>query len=709
MEETSLSTCPHCGYAPQKQPSMDYALQPGTILHGRYLIGRMLGQGGFGITYIGWDLALSRKVAVKEYFPSAYASRDSGESCTVQWYMTEPAREARSMGREMFLREARKMTRVASIPQGVQVQDLFEDNDTAYIVMEYAPGEDLAQLVSRQGPMPWEAVRDLLLPVAEAMQKFHEAGMIHRDLSPDNLKILPNGTVKILDMGAAKDISLQGGNASMEVTKGGFSPPEQYFMGGNTGTWTDVYSLSATMYFALTGLVPPSAVDRMEKDTLRWDLPQLRKVPASVIQALKQGLTLRFESRTQSMKAFADNLCRKSSGGRRKLVWLAVGIAAVLAVVLLAVGLTGHREDPPGAQTPPVQVSATEAPEVEPTGAATEAPVEMTESWATNVLMLSIIPDAYQYDAEQAPVFNSRIARTQIKSVTFLDSLDSMGSNSWDVSQKRDGSVMAWTSPNGTVQEWGTDSYITLDAYDLYIGAEGGINGMYCANLFKSFHNLSVINFNSCFHTDYAESMESMFSNCTELQALDVSGLKTGRVRDMSSMFSNCYFRKLDVSTFDTSSVEQMDYMFYGCNGLTELDLRNFDTSKVTNMSNLFCLASKLTKLDISSFVTEKVTDMSFMFSYIEMTELDLSHFRTPKLTTMAYMFSGSDMLKSIELSSFDISKVTSMMGTFKGCTSLEYIGGVEYWDVSRVKNYDDFLDDGVLLDGTPWEEMFRQ
>ena len=118
MEETVAYPCPHCGYDPAKCPPLAYALQPGSILNGKYVVGTVLGQGGFGITYIGWDLALGSKVAIKEYFPSAQVSRTQSSQGTLQWYNTEAARTARESGKEMFLKEARKMSRVSDIPPG---------------------------------------------------------------------------------------------------------------------------------------------------------------------------------------------------------------------------------------------------------------------------------------------------------------------------------------------------------------------------------------------------------------------------------------------------------------------------------------------------------------------------------------------------------------------------------------------------------------
>ena len=706
MNAAHANPCPHCGYDVRSK-AKNYALRPGTILHGKYLVGKVLGQGGFGITYIGFDLVLQRKVAIKEYFPSAHVTRTHG-STELQWYATAQARDARNKGKEMILKEARKMSRVSSVPLVVQVLDLFEDNETAYIIMDYIQGETLMSAIRNRGPMSWETVRDLLLPVAETLGKVHEAGLIHRDLSPDNLMIRPDGSIAILDLGAAKDLKFSSGASSMQVAKGGFSPLEQYMERGGSGTWTDVYGLSATMYYALTGVTPPSAVERMDKDPLRWDLPQLKALPGEVLNVLKQGMALQGKNRIQTMEEllqrFRDALRKKPVKGKR------IALAAAIAALVLLFVLFKPHPDPYATgelpQPPEATQETTEDPETQPEPE-TEFPVE-APVWIDNVLMASNPPQEYLFNTDEAPVFGSRITRRQIVTVTFLDSLEAVGDNSWDVSQKRDGSVLAWTDANGTVQEWELDGYLTLETFDLYIAAEGGINGKYCSRLFEGFKNMTSLDFGGCFHTDYAESMEYMFSGCYSLEQLDVGQLKTGRVKNMAFMFNNLEVKTLDVTGFDTSNVENMSAMFSYCDALESLDVTGFDTGKVTDMGDMFSMCAALRSLDLSSFDTSRVTDMSFMFTYIDLKELDISHFDTSMVNNMAYMFSGSDKLISLDLRNFNTSQVTNMQGMFQDCTSLREILGVADWDTSNVKYYENFLNEGITVDGKPWEDLFR-
>ena len=311
MEDFQDYPCPNCGFDPGKEQGNEYILPPQTILAGKYLVGKVLGQGGFGITYIGWDIALERKVAIKEYYPSGQVNRSPGTR-TLTWYRSEQAQRARQDGLEMFLKEARKMSRVDNIPGVVRVRDLFRENDTAYIVMDFVEGETLKSRLKQTGPMSWEQAKDIFRPALRAMEQVHKAGLIHRDLSPDNLMLTKDGQVFILDLGAAKDLNVNQGASSMQVAKGGFSPFEQYTQRGGSGPWTDVYSMAATIYYTLTGVLPPSAIERLECDTISWDFPCLRCLPPDAVDALKKAMAVLSNQRIQSMDVLEMKLFSSS-------------------------------------------------------------------------------------------------------------------------------------------------------------------------------------------------------------------------------------------------------------------------------------------------------------------------------------------------------------------------------------------------------------
>lgn len=289
--------CHKCGHNLAEYEQPEFALLPETQLHaGKYLVGKVLGQGGFGITYVGLDQSLELKVAIKEYFPTGMASRSTG-TATLQWRTTSEQHEA---GRESFVKEARKMAKIHRIPNVVEVRDVFYENDTAYIVMDFVEGETLKDRLAKTGPMSETDCVALLRPVMEALGKAHERNIIHRDISPDNIMIDRNGVPWLLDMGAAKELDFASGGAmqsSQLVVKHGFSPPEQSASAGKIGPWTDVYAMCATIYYCMTGKLLPDAMDRMLGTPLV--LPSL--LSGNLTTALESGLALRPEERIQSM------------------------------------------------------------------------------------------------------------------------------------------------------------------------------------------------------------------------------------------------------------------------------------------------------------------------------------------------------------------------------------------------------------------------
>lgn len=316
MEEISSYPCPNCGFDPTQITAPNYVLPNGTILDGRYLVGKMLGRGGFGITYIGFDLLLQRKVAIKEYYPSGQVSRITTISKDLQWLDSEQPDQLRENGIRSCLREARKMAKIGDIPEVVRVLECFPENDTAYIVMDYVDGKTLMSVLREQGPMTWDQAKEIFLPAISAMEEVHQAGMVHRDISPDNLMLTKKG-VRILDLGAAKDLGINNGASSALVVKGGFSPLEQYAHQGGSGPWTDVYAMAATIYHCLTGVIPPSALDRAQGDTMDWTLLKANGVPNHVIAALQNAMKLTARERTQSMAELLSQ-CQSNSAGRSK-------------------------------------------------------------------------------------------------------------------------------------------------------------------------------------------------------------------------------------------------------------------------------------------------------------------------------------------------------------------------------------------------------
>ena len=366
MEEIQGYPCPKCGFDPAQAAAPNYVLPYGAILNGRYIVGKMLGQGGFGITYIGWDLAMERKVAIKEYYPSGQVSRNPG-SRDLTWYTNEQSRQARQNGMQMFLKEARKMSKVDNLTNVVRVRDIFQENETAYIVMDFVEGETLKARLDKTGPLTWKQAKEIFVPAIQAMEQVHQAGLVHRDISPDNLMLTPDGRVMILDLGAAKDLAINKGASSAMVVKGGFSPPEQYAQQGGSGSWTDVYAMAATMYHSLTGVVPPTAVDRMQGEPVNWALLETGGVPNHVIAALQNAMKLNARERTQTMAELLRQ-CQSETAvvarkeppvSARKGNFRIIGFAAALCLVAaLAVALFVKAKPAPQPVSSPTTMQA---------------------------------------------------------------------------------------------------------------------------------------------------------------------------------------------------------------------------------------------------------------------------------------------------------------------------------------------------------------
>ena len=290
--------CPHCGFdntaGAAAQP--EHALPCGAVLAGHYLVGRVIGQGGFGITYMAWNLALEQRVCIKEYFPAGAAVRSQNRDGIVLWGSGEAAEKLKQR-RESFVREARKAARLSDLNSIVKVWDVFYENETAYIVMNYIAGENLKSWLVRRGkPIDEKTCIALLGPVMQDLEQVHLRGIVHRDIKPDNLMLQPGGKLVLLDLGAAKDLSGGSGQSSFMVASQGFSPLEQYNRNGNIGAWTDVYSMCATIYYCVLGRLLPTPTERMSGEEIDY-----RGLSPVMKNALERGLAVRPEERLQSM------------------------------------------------------------------------------------------------------------------------------------------------------------------------------------------------------------------------------------------------------------------------------------------------------------------------------------------------------------------------------------------------------------------------
>ncbi len=295
--------CPKCGKTAAGYEPQPSHLQPGTVLRDRYVIGGVLGEGGFGITYIGLDRRLEMRVAIKEYYPRDKASRDATASVAVTGPIG-PQAQSYEKGKQRFLREAKVMAKMVKQPAIVTVRDFFEANNTAYIVMEYVDGVTLKEMTEQRGHIPPGELLPMVEPLFGALATLHEAGLIHRDISPDNIMV-EHGHIRLLDFGCAREAE---GSETLTVTlKQGFAPIEQYGRGGQ-GPWTDVYALSATIYYCLTGVVPPRASDRAVEDTLMLPIKLGAAITETEEKALLRGMSVLPRGRFQSVRELYDAL-----------------------------------------------------------------------------------------------------------------------------------------------------------------------------------------------------------------------------------------------------------------------------------------------------------------------------------------------------------------------------------------------------------------
>ena len=303
------AVCPHCGFDntsdPGKQPG--HMLACGTLLNGRYAVGRFLGQGGFGITYLGFDSWLDVPVCIKEYYPEGGAVRTMPHSGAVHWGSDENAQRLRDCC-QSFVSEAQKAGRLQELKHVAGVRAAFYENETAYIILDYVEGETLGDRLVRTQKVLGEAeCTALMAPVMQELEQAHGQGIIHRDIKPDNLMYTPAGELVLLNMGAAKDLVTSGqytsGTTAVRAVSQGFSPMEQYRAKGTIGPWTDVYAMCATIYYCTTGTVLPTPMERIKGEKVDYS-----GLTAPFAAVLEKGLAVRPEDRCRSMHALLEEL-----------------------------------------------------------------------------------------------------------------------------------------------------------------------------------------------------------------------------------------------------------------------------------------------------------------------------------------------------------------------------------------------------------------
>lgn len=344
--EKEYEICPYCGYETGTPPKEAYHMVPGTMLAGRYRIGRVLGFGGFGVTYIGWDEVLLRKVAIKEYLPGEFSTRIPGQTL-ITTYEGERSEQFNS-GLGKFLEEAKMLAKLESANGVVRIYSSFQENNTAYIIMEYLEGRTLKEYLELNEKLSVEEAKEILHPIVTALKEVHAMGIMHRDIAPDNIFLTDDGKVKLLDFGASRFATTSHSKSLSVIIKPGYAPVEQYRSRGDQGPWTDVYSLAATFYKMVTGITPEDAMERVEKEELKKPSKLGAEISKNTEHAIMNALNIKIEDRTQDTDIFEKELygnekvklkfvhLKKADVGRWPLWAKLTTSAAVLAVVIFA-------------------------------------------------------------------------------------------------------------------------------------------------------------------------------------------------------------------------------------------------------------------------------------------------------------------------------------------------------------------------------------
>jgi serine/threonine protein kinase len=336
--------CMHCGYIQADKPKQICHLYPHTILHNKYIIGRVINNGGFGVVYKAYDMHLDTVVAIKELLPTQNSMVTRMPPSANVIPVNDERNEAFKNYKLKFMEEARIMAQFSNCDSIVHIYDFFEENNTAYLVMEFLEGKTLREKLNENNDrIPYNEAINIMMPIMQALNLIHKSNIVHKDVSPDNIFICNDGRIKLIDFGAAKFGDNSAINDEAVVTKPGYTPPEQYRLNGEVGAYSDIYSVGAVLYTILSGRIPDESIDRIEHDNLAKLSKLGVDLPIYAEKSIMKALALKSSARFKSMDDFINAINGKKKADfpevelKKKKILRAVIVAVALVIMILAV------------------------------------------------------------------------------------------------------------------------------------------------------------------------------------------------------------------------------------------------------------------------------------------------------------------------------------------------------------------------------------
>ncbi|WP_291765671.1 serine/threonine-protein kinase [Blautia sp.] len=355
--EDHLSTCPYCGFNERTLRQESYYLDPGTVIGGKYIVGRVLSYGGHTVSYLGMDAEKEQKVVVKEYLPSDFSTRSEGEK-DVTIYSGD-GQEQFEQGLTNFLNEANRIQHLQDGEGIAKVYDCVAENETGYVISEYVEGRTLKEILDEGKKYSVEEAAAIIRRILQGLSGVHHMDIVHCDISPETIMVTTEGDIKLMDFGATRYVTTANSKSLSIILKRGYAPEEQYRSKGQRGPWTDVYAVGAVMYRMITGLVPQESVERALADELKEPSKLGVPISKSMENALMNALNVYQKERTQSAEAFLRELnsenvkrikVKQKKNKTEKFPLWAKGLVAGLAVAVIIGGVYVGQKLLPGRQ-----------------------------------------------------------------------------------------------------------------------------------------------------------------------------------------------------------------------------------------------------------------------------------------------------------------------------------------------------------------------